>query len=344
MTTTNKNKKYSYDQSIGSRENYNNLKKLYKGREKNTVECPVCKSMNFEKFHRQIIRYNTDYWIEDDSLLQCARCGTIQSETIYPPGFYFDFINEFYGVNPGSVGIGSRIKSVHRQNFLIAATFEKPFKINTLLEISSFDGATLDQLTKCFECDGYGVEPTATAVDLACTEYPHLADRMITAVFEDSAERLKGLKFELIIAAHAFRQIAHPVKALDIIESVISDDGYLMIDEGCFLEDMLTYPNSELAYSLFQQKNYYYSQTSLIYFLARRGFEFIANGCFHSAPGGQWLRRYSTLVFRRNPNAVADETYLAASKAASDTVIQRFRSVYKTPDETISAILETGAS
>ena len=167
---------------------------------------------------------------------------------------------------------------------------------------------------------------------------------MITAVFEDSAERLKGLKFELIIAAHAFRQIAHPVKALHIIESVISDDGYLMIDEGCFLEDMLTYPNSELAYSLFQQKNYYYSQTSLIYFLARRGFEFIANGCFHSAPGGQWLRRYSTLVFRRNPNAVADETYLAASKAASDTVIQRFRSVYKTPDETISAILETGAS
>jgi len=303
--------------------------------------CPVCESSDISVFHPNIHRAtHPNFYIAEDNLVWCDHCGTIMTDRIFPPDYYFRYLNEFYDVNPPGIYPESYIRPLIRKKYLEDTLLKYADKPRSILEVSSFEGTTLDTLSD-FGCEVFGVEPTTSAHVLAVKSFPRFSHRLVNRVFEDCAGDLQDETFDLIIFSQSFRQIADPIKSLQIVDDLISEGGFLLIDEGSFLEHMLTCPFSELPYNLFTEKNYYYSQTGLLHLLHRFGFEYLCHTQSHAVQGVGATRRYAMILLRKKSDLEIDDSLLQQSKKVSNILVSAFRERWSTPEDVLQQILDT---
>ena len=205
------------------------------------------------------------------------------SDRIYQPEYYFDFINQFYCIESLEVNPGTFVKPEARRSFFSTIISPTGFKPTSILEIGCFDGATLDIFKHAFNSKVFGVEPATASLNASLVNFPHLNGCVVNDVFERTGPLLEGKIFDLILSSYAFRQNAHPIATLEIVNKIISDDGFFYLDEGQFQDVFLTASDLEIGQGLFQQKNFYYSINGLIYLFEKYGFEYFASLNRHEA-------------------------------------------------------------
>lgn len=339
---------WSYQQDLSPTENYTLLEEFYESSASPNNTCVVCDGKEFTHFQRQLARCKSMHFqFTSTNYQSCDKCGTIMVDKTYPPEFYFQFINNFYDVESFDIIPGSYIKPLVRNAFISTVTSPSNFRPTSILEISSYDGATMDYFKREYDAEVYGVEPTTLTLQAAQRNFPFMADTMYNCLLECSADDLAGKKFDLIISSMAFRQNAHPLESLKIIEEIITDDGYMYIDEGNFLDDCFaSFSSYEYGAALNQCKNFYYTLNSIIYLFEKHGFEYIASQRRHesdkrtaeSDPLALYQPRYSAVLFKRNKNVVPDEDRLKRSKIISDALVELFHDSYKSEDEILKTL------
>lgn len=148
---------------------FKNLRKKYSNMVKQVEKCPICNNKYFNIEFRDLIRLkNLElYILVDDSYISCNRCGLIMRDKIWPSSYYKEYINKFYDVIPYTIPTYSYDKANIRLDILNKLSLS----FNTILEVSSFDGVTLNILKKNFNADVYGIEPTEIAVQTSIREF-----------------------------------------------------------------------------------------------------------------------------------------------------------------------------
>jgi hypothetical protein len=319
-------------------------KKLHSNFLEHSIEintCPVCQSKDFIDIAKQLIRLLSYliYYPNGDILRLCLCCGTVMANRIYPPQYYFQYLQMFYGVRPGGRDEVLEKKARIRKDIATDLTKNFSFAPAAVLEVSCYDGSTLDLLAKDMKVDVWGVEPTLSAVDYAEKTYPHLKGKILGSTFEDSRDFCSANSpFDIINLSYCFRQISNPLLALEIILESLSDGGFVLVDEGDLLDDFLSAFDSEyFIRSLYQQKNYYYSLQSLIYLFESHGFEFIRSVRIQEATGVKLT--YRGLVFRKTGVERKDSERLRLANYTGQVIAAAFEELAK-PDARIFKSLQ----
>jgi hypothetical protein len=344
---------WNYQPNLSHDENFAEFEKFYESSGNSNQVCPVCDCRQFSHFQRNFSRCRStdgstmDFRLTDTNYQTCNDCGTIMSDTIFPPDYYFDFINNFYAVESLSIVPTSYRKPLFREHFLNFFTEQKNWQPRSVLEVSSFEGATMDVLMRKYDAEVYGLEPTTLTINAAKKSFPNLAANMHNCVFENALEFLGDKKFDMIVFSGSFRQNAHPLDSLGIIENLISDDGYIYLDEGNFIDDCLSsYTPFEFCAAMNQQKNYYYTLNILLYLFEKFGFEYLSSLGRHvvdrrgteANPELYEFPRHSAVLLQRNQKIIPDKMRLQKSKLISDSFVQLYHQYFKT-DEDVTKVL-----
>ena len=308
-------------------------------------KCPVSGSDLITTLCNQIIRIQNkkQFLISDDHLLFCEKSGIIFTSRLMPRPFYYQYINEFYGVNPVTVHPVSNLKARFRLNIIELAKELTCKEIDSALEISSFDGCTLSAIHNNICNDVYGIEPTIQAVKCSENTYSELRGKIANCLFEDLPEQYPQSikKYDLVLSSHALQQMAYPLDAFKILENIVANDGILIIDEGVFLNELTTLVPDKLVRSFHQQKNYLFTTHILRYFLAQHGFKYLFSKRYHLAPGPQMFEHFSAMVFQKKHKTEVNDQDLEAARTSARAVISLFMSNRPSDDHTIE-ILKNG--
>lgn len=142
-----------------------------------------------------------------------------------------------------------------------------------ILEVSSYDGSTLDRLRTAFDAEAFGIEPTVEAVDFADRAFPKLSGRMLRSQLEDAGDFIAANgPFDAVTISIASRQMSRPLRAIELLQACVPTGGIVMVDEGGLLDDALTIESiPALSWGVHcAQKNFLYARISLIA-LVRKG-------------------------------------------------------------------------
>ena len=105
-----------YNNDLSAKKNYEEFEKVHSAGAQVVSVCPVCGGTSFDHFSRQIIRCrNPNFEWVDTALQTCGTCGTIMSDRIYQPEYYFEYINNFYDTEVLELYPGSFIKPKSRR-------------------------------------------------------------------------------------------------------------------------------------------------------------------------------------------------------------------------------------
>ena len=176
----------------------------------------------------------------------------------------------------------------------------------SLIEISSFDGSFLSEFAKHNPKVEYatGVEPSSKIYEFCKSFYKDNRIKFINCLSEQF-KVTPGQTYDFACSSMAFSQCAYPLKTLEIYSKIIKPGGYLYLDEGSFLENMLNFEKEELYWYIFQgQKNYFYSINTIQYIFAKYGFELIAKNSLHFKTRPSWVHRYSGILFQKSDSFI----------------------------------------
>lgn len=229
----------------------------------------------------------------------CARCGLIFTKNIFPPDFYYGFVNTFYGLageNPSNSVIKLqkyKYKKIKTFLPLLSSFFSVRLSKKSLLEVSSFYGIGLDAFQNAYNTTG--IEPASNAA-----EYSYKLTKgkckIINDCYENSIEHLT--KYDVILFTFAFRQIADQHFLLDSLKKLINKNGYLIICEG-HLSDFIYCESLQSMKNHFRHyKNAYYTSLNLRIALETRGFEYIETAFFQD--NDEIQSSMSIIVFKFN--------------------------------------------
>lgn len=263
---------------------YEDLKKKYFDTKLEISSCLVCKSKLFQNIGPSIIRLaNRQLYVTEENLLlkKCDECGHVTTSYTYSPEYYFEYLNRFYGVVPSSVTPKMLEKASLRKNILEKNAKIQKVKINQILEISSYDGVTLNyldqQLNKSFfkkKCNVFGIEPTTSAVVFSEKNFSNLKGRILNSTAEQVDYFKYKKKFDAVISSEALRMVSNPEKLIKNIKQKLNKNCIFIVHEGTFMNTVLT-SNQEHQYfrQFSQQKINYFTLQGLNYFMKKNGFE-----------------------------------------------------------------------
>jgi SAM-dependent methyltransferase len=324
------------------KERYLELHRKYLPNATDLDQCPVCKSRDFTALFPFLVRICThhSYFPNGDKIRMCNLCGTFMVDRVYLPAYYQYYINLFYGVCPAGPDPNLKKKAEIRLSILedICRTFD--FKPKNVLEVSSYDGSTLDYIRSNMGVTVAGVEPTSQAVSYAGATYPELSGKIHNSVFEASADFCRHhAPFDIAVLSYCFRQMSAPLVALDILRDCLAPGGYVLFDEGALLADCLNSRNGQdFIHQLHQQKNFYYSQHSLVFMLQRMGFEYVRSYRFHGEP----LLGYTGTVFRYTGKGTVDLEQLEMGSLLGQSMAALYNHLAKSDEDVLAALYRYG--
>ena len=216
-----------------------------------------------------------------------------------PKEFYFEYVNNCYDWQPNCVSEASRIKTQYKLDFL--SNFNAIKETESLIEISSFDGDFLSEFTKHNPKVEYatGIEPSSKIYEFCKSYYQDKRLNFINCLSEQY-KAVSGRSYDFICSSMAFAQCAYPIETLQTYSRIIKPGGYLYIDEGTFLENMLNFEKEEIYWYIFQgQKNYFYSINTIQYIFGTFGFNLIAKNSVHIKTRPSWTNRYTGILFQK---------------------------------------------
>ena len=280
--------------------------------EKNS-QCIICENSNLKSVAKQFkhfffsdifsnqnnsLKYYNDvkYCLNNENLLFCNNCGLIFSEFTHPYQYYLEYLSNLYDqTDPISYDKNllkideewALEKHFARINFL--DKFDKILSKNLkLLEISSYRGWGLNNSNS--EMKVYGIEAHKQSVDFNKIHFPYLADKVHYNLFELSDEFLnKNKNFDIILISQAFRLMRDPFESIKILNEILNDDGYVIIDESLFLDSIIEEyfegkKNLNDLNKIFSHgKTFYYSKNHIKFLFESNGFEFIKYEKFNSS-------------------------------------------------------------
>lgn len=300
-------------------------------------KCLICENSNLDKFASDIVRLaNTKLYIEDEDLFlqQCSDCGHVTTSYLYPNEYYFEYLNTFYGVVPSIIASDMEQKAKFRLDVLRRYLETTGKEINSVLELSSYDGVTLNHLEKNLKkkifsfkrnVEVFGIEPTTAAVSFAENVFVNLKNKMVNKLAEQVDYAQFNIQFDAVITSYAMRMMSNPSAVIDAIKDHLSHKGVFLVHEGSFVNTTNTLNQEHQYYRQFsQQKVNYFTIQGLKFFMQKKGFEHF-EGITHDASNLQG----SMQTFIHSGNSVIDEDLLKTSKMISDVCIQNWKTLQK---------------
>ena len=329
---------FQYDEKLNRSDNFKKLREAYGDTRSEVKSCVFCGSTNSRHVTKNIVRLWDAHEEDDASILICGTCGTFRISHVYDPAYYFEYINNFYGCTPIGVEPGSFEKALIRKSFILRMMNAVNFKPKKMLEVSSYNGVSLDVVANELGAEAWGIEPTSGAVDAAKRLYPDRAEYFINTVFEEAKPHLQQTRFDFIMISYAFRQIAHPLKALSIIDDLLTTDGWLYLDEGSLNEGLVCASDMEIGYAFFQQKTNLFSLNALLHLFESHGFEYIASNSQHEARFVNSVRRHTGVMFRRKSDHKSQLSRLEKSRLIGEIIEKSFAQAFNDFPSKIEAI------
>jgi SAM-dependent methyltransferase len=317
---------------------YLELVAVYASSVRQLGECPVCGGIDFLPGTADVVRLKgCEVYLErPDRLVVCDTCGLLQRPHVFPPGFYFDYLNAFYDCVPDAIGEMSRWKATMRRQIVRRYVD----RAHDILEVSSYDGATLAELRHEFGASVVGVEPTTGAARLSEAILAGHGARVVNDVIERAWPALDGSSFDVVLFSHAFRHVSAPDAALGALCDVTAPEALVVVDESDLLDLMSLHATPELLVrSLHVQKQCYYTFHNLVFLFERFGFALVGRHLTEETSQGI---PYCALVFRKIEHACADRTRLAMARLASQQALGLYRSVCTSPEQVRAALLKWG--
>jgi len=320
---------------------YNDLKKKYSKEYKFNDECVVCGCKGFSVLGDDVIRlWNCKFYIveKDEKLIICDECGCIRKSYAYGADYYLEYLNNLYGVVPFGVTIQMVKKAKFRAEFIKDCFQENPRDVNSILEISSYDGVTLNYLYNFFRRKSssdysypivIGIEPTSEAVRFSIEKYPQLEGNIVNDLAENLDFNLLQFNLDVIVSSHALRMITKPKKVILGISSKVNDNAIFVVDEGSFINTTITSMQTHQLYRQFsQQKINYFTNHGLKYLMESNNFKFVKSMAHDSFDLQGVL-----LGFKSDPSIKADEFDLKLSKTVSNFSVKFWKELQKNKKE-----------
>ena len=213
---------------------------------------------------------------------------------------------------------------------------ENSLSVKSILEISSYDGVTLDYFYNFFKKktasgifypNTLGIEPTTLAVQFALKQFPYLQGKVINDLAEniDLSKLTLDLKFDTIIFSYALRMIVNPKKIISDIAKKLSHKAILLIHEGGLINtNMLSLTSHQLYRQFAQQKINYFTNHGLKYLMESNFFKFY-KFLFHDSNNLQGV----LMGFEYDKKIRPDEKDLELSKEASNLCLSYWRILQK---------------
>ena len=244
---------------------------------KKKIQCEVCESNNFINLKNNLHRIiDKVLYIENNKnlLLSCSNCGTTTQSMKSNNFFNYFFLNFFYGISMPSLNDKILLnKAKMRARIVNKLTSENSINLKKILEISSHDGSTLIEIKKNFKnLDCYGIEPVKNIAIGSAERFKVLDKKIKCCLVEQYNFSKDNNKYDVILLSHAFRMINNPNEIIKKLQTVLSDNSLVIVDEGG-LFDTTEYNKEELHRMLLLQKVNYFSFDSLSYIFEKNGFK-----------------------------------------------------------------------
>ena len=331
---------------------YSGLKNKFLGESKFNYECDVCGSKEYTVLGDDVIRLSNTklYLTEDDQkLIICKRCGCVRKSLVFPDNFYYDFLNYLYNIVPCSIDKSMIEKAKLRAQMCIDYFQENSLHLKSVLEISCYDGVTLDFFrnffkkktsSETFYPTTVGIEPTTFAVQFAMKQFPHLKGKIINDLVEnvDLQKLTHDYKFDTIISSYALRMVLDPKKIISDIAKKLSHQAIFLVHEGSFINsNMLSLTTQQLFRQFSQQKINYFTNHGLKYLMESNFFKFYKQ-VFHDSDSLQGV----LMGFKYNQKVKADEKDLELSKEASNLCLSYWGTFQKDKKEFLKYLENIG--
>ena len=331
---------------------YSDLKKKFLTESKFKKECDVCGSNEYTVLGDDVIRLsNTKLYLteEDQKLIACKRCGCVRKSLIFPNSFYFDFLNYLYNIVPKNIENSMVEKARLRAQMCFDYFQENSLSLKSVLEISSYDGVTLDYFrnffkkktsSEIFYPTTLGIEPTTLAVKFAMEQFPHLKGKIINDLVEnvDLTQLTLDYNFDTIISSYALRMVINPKEIISNIAAKLSNETIFLVHEGSFINtNMLSLNTHQLFRQFSQQKINYFTSYGLKYLMESNFFKFYKL-IYHDASNLQGV----LMGFKFDRKIKADEKDLELSKETSDLCLQYWKKLQKDKKEFLKYLENVG--
>ena len=331
---------------------YSDLKKKFLAESKFKKECDVCGSDEYTVLGDDVIRLsNTKLYLteSDQKLIVCERCGCVRKSLVFPNNFYFDFLNYLYNIVPYNIEKSMLEKAKLRAQMCVDYLQENSLSLKSVLEISSYDGVTLDYFRNFFKKKTssetffpttIGIEPTTLAVKFAVKKFPHLKGKIINDLVEnlDLAKLTFDFNFDTIISSYALRMIVNPKEIISNLAAKLSNETMFLVHEGSFINtNMLSLNTHQLFRQFSQQKINYFTNYGLKYLMESNFFRFYKL-IYHDAPNLQGV----LMGFKLDRKIKADEKDLKLSKDTSNLCLKYWRNLQKDKKEFLKYLENVG--
>ena len=328
----------SRDDSKKILEFFNQIRDSFSSQKKKYSVCSVCSSTKSNEIGLDIIRLsNTRLYVfdEENKLLQCDVCGCVRTSYLYPPEYYITFLNNFYGVIPTLVASDMIKKAELRGQLLKKISTEREKKVNSILEISSYDGITLNYLHNIFSTINkllgngpvsvFGVEPTTNAFLFAENTYPNLKGRMLNNLAEQLSYSEFNTKLDCVIFSYAMRMMSNPLQVISNIKKYLNSGAIFLVHESSLINTTVSLNQEQQYYRQFaQQKINYFSSQGLRYLMEKMGFRYIES-ITHDSEKLQG----TLLVFVYDENVIPEKELLFTSKKISNICVKFWQDLQK---------------
>jgi hypothetical protein len=143
-------------------------------------------------------------------------------------------------------------------------------------------------------------------------------------VLENAGPAIAGLgPLDLVMLNHAFRQIAHPHRTMQILSDSVRPNGFVMLDEGCLSNFILLERPETLRLHFFHQKAFYYTVEHFMILFARYGFRYL--GAYYIQRDSDTNLAQSTLTFRHTRDTDVEPDLIERARHTSGQIYRYFR-------------------
>jgi SAM-dependent methyltransferase len=277
-----------------------------------------------EKKSSPSLHYYNDiqYCIHEENLLLCNNCSLVFAEITFPHQFYLDILTNFhdqsdpcnpekYDENLLNVDKKWALDKHNARTAFLKNASEPPNHRQKVLEVSSYRGWGLNESKT--EWDVYGIEAHQQSVEFSRRTFPDLSHRTHYNLFELSGEFLsKNKYFDVVLLSACFRHMRDPFESLAILQKIVRENGYVVVDEMLFLDTIISEyiqgktDNRDLKKVFSHGKSFYYSKNHIRRLFSLHGFEFIEYQKYESK--NTKPIELDLMLFRRNPK-IQPETF-----------------------------------
>jgi SAM-dependent methyltransferase len=227
--------------------------------------CAVCDGHYFEVLHNLKFKLMYDVELPDNyDIVICKQCGFVYGDTSASQKDYDTFYkNHNIYENPASYS------DLHKYDMIFNELKNKWNKEDSILEIGTANGELLDIFKRNGYTSLFGVDPSASCIET-------LESNGITSWQKSLLDFKPKRKFKNIILSHVLEHILDVKKAMNVLSTILEDDGTLYVE----VPDSLQYiENGAMPFNFFDVEHInHFSQSTLITLVTNYGFDVVHSG------------------------------------------------------------------